>query len=211
MLAPFGEPHHLRAMRAKPCCLGSEIRLFSGPSSSAVQDQPCLVPLSAHIRPACLRPSAPVGSTMPRGLPRPPPGSWEALRIALVGRDAAPPPARAGVQIRVLGLVGQVRGAVLHLGDLRTGSSPGNPVLVRELLALALAVQTRQVLSRWVRNLDHRSPGPSAPASPGIARVWPHDVAQRLAEPPWSRSSTPMRSPFTSRRQPSEPRRSAQP
>ena len=109
---------------------------------------------------------------------------------------------RAGVQIhRVLGLVGQVRGAVLHLGDLGLGVAPGNPVLVRELLALALAVQTRQVLSRGC--LDTALPGPSAPASPGNPRPCPSArccAAPRW--PPWSRpicwstwaASTPSRS-----------------
>ena len=106
-------------------------------------------------------------------------GLGKRCRIALVGRVQLRRHHRAGVQIhRVLGLVGQVRGAVLHLGDLGLGVAPGNPVLVRELLALALAVQTRQVLSRGC--LDTALLGQALQHPPvTLARVPPHDVAQR--------------------------------
>ena len=58
-------------------------------------------------------------------------GLGKRCRIALVGRVQLRRHHRAGVQIhRVLGLVGQVRGAVLHLGDLGLGVAPGNPVLI---------------------------------------------------------------------------------
>ena len=62
--------------RAKPFCLGSEIRLFQGPSSSASRPTVSGSPYRSHILPD-LRPSAP--HPPPRGLPRLPPGSWEAL------------------------------------------------------------------------------------------------------------------------------------
>jgi hypothetical protein len=42
----------------------------------------------------------------------------------------------------MLGLVGQMGRAVLHLGDARIGIALGNPIFVEELLALALALQT---------------------------------------------------------------------
>ena len=86
---------------------------------------------------------------------------------------------RAGAQIhRVLGLVGQMGRAVLHLGDLGLGVALRDPVLVRELLALALAVQARQVLGRGC--LDAALLGQARQHPPvTLARVPPHDVAQR--------------------------------
>ena len=100
-------------------------------------------------------------------------------RVALVGGVQLGRHHRAGVQIhRVLRLVGQMGRAVLHLGDLGLGVAPGNPVLVRELLALALAVQTRQVLGRG--RLDTALLGQALQHPPvTLARVPSHDVAQR--------------------------------
>ena len=78
--------------------------------------------------------------------------------VALIGRVQLGRHHRAGVQIhRVLGLVGQMRRAVLHLGDLGLGVALRNPIRVGKLLALALPLQTRQVLGRGC--LDPAFPG----------------------------------------------------
>jgi hypothetical protein len=53
----------------------------------------------------------------------------------------------AGVEIdRALRFVGQMRRPVLHPGDLRLGVGRALPIGVRQRLALALAVEARQVL-----------------------------------------------------------------
>ena len=99
----------------------------------------------------------------------------------------------AGVEIdRVLGLVSQMRRSVLHLGDLGVGVGRALPVGVRQRLALALAVEARQVLGVGV----------SIPLSCAIrvvcaialAAVAPHDRAQRGVGL-YRRASTPIRSP----------------
>ncbi len=86
---------------------------------------------------------------------------------------------RAGVQIhRVLGLVGQMRRAVLHLGDLGLGVALRNPIRVGKLLALALPLQTRQILGRGC--LDAAFPGQALQHLPVAFAVGaPHDVPQR--------------------------------
>jgi hypothetical protein len=52
----------------------------------------------------------------------------------------------------MFGLVGKMRRAVLHLGDLRFRIGLARPIFVRELLALSLAVKPDQVVDR--RRLD---------------------------------------------------------
>ena len=105
----------------------------------------------------------------------------------------------AGVQIhRVLGLVGQVRGAVLHLGDLGLGVAPGNPVLVREPDSCPCACGPDAPGPQpWVSR--YRSPGPSAPASPGNPRPFPHGAMLRSAAlaSMVEASTSRCRSPFT--------------
>ena len=99
--------------------------------------------------------------------------------VALIGRVQLGRHHRARVQIhRVLGLVGQMGGAVLHLGDLGLGVALGNPILVRELLALALAVQARQVVRRG--RLNAALLGQVFQHLPvALTRVAPHNVPQR--------------------------------
>ena len=68
--------------------------------------------------------------------------------------------------------------AVLHPGDPGLGVAPGNPILVRQLLALALAVQMRQILG--CRRLGAALPGQALQHLPvALTRVAPHDVPQR--------------------------------
>ncbi len=56
-------------------------------------------------------------------------------RVAVVGILHRHADDRAGLQVdRMLGLVGQMRAAVLHLGDLRVGIVRMRPVVVRALL-----------------------------------------------------------------------------
>ena len=85
---------------------------------------------------------------------------------------------RAGLQIDgVLGLVRQVRAAVLHLRDLRVGIVRMRPVVVRALL-LPLPIEPRQVLAR--RRLDARGLRElRQKLLIALARVAPHDAAQR--------------------------------
>ena len=99
--------------------------------------------------------------------------------VALIGRVQLGRHHRAGVQIhRVLGLVGQMRRGVLHLGDLGLGVALRNPIRVGKLLALALPLQTRQVLGRGC--LDPAFPGQALQHLPvAFAVVAPHDVPQR--------------------------------
>jgi hypothetical protein len=53
----------------------------------------------------------------------------------------------AGVEIdRMFGLVGEMRRAVLHLGDLRLSIGLARPILVRELLTFALTVESDQIV-----------------------------------------------------------------
>ena len=71
-----------------------------------------------------------------------------------------------------------MRRAVLHLGDLGLGVALRNPIRVGKLLALALPVQTRQVLGRGC--LDPAFPGQALQHLPvAFAVVAPHDVPQR--------------------------------
>ena len=125
-------------------------------------------------------------------------------RVALVGRVqqlARRPPPR-GVQIhRVLGLVGQMRRAEpsswrswprARVAQAETQSSLESFLPLR----LRSSSETRQVLGRG--RLDAALPGQVLEHLPvAFTRVAPHDVAQRRVRPPWSRSSTPMRSPLT--------------
>ena len=99
--------------------------------------------------------------------------------VALIGRVQFGRHHRARVQIhRVLGLVGQMRRAILHLGDLGLGVALRNPIRVGKLLALALVLQTRQVLGRGC--LDAAFPGQALQHLPvTFAVVAPHDVPQR--------------------------------
>ncbi len=53
---------------------------------------------------------------------------------------------------RVLGLVGQVRGAVLHLGDPGLGVALRVPVLVGKPLTLALAVDADEIFRHRLAN-----------------------------------------------------------
>src|SRR3954463_5246215 len=55
------------------------------------------------------------------------------------------------------GLVGQMRGAVLHPGDARLGIGRRGPVSVRQGLVLAGAVEADQI--RGTRRLDAAFPG----------------------------------------------------
>ena len=85
----------------------------------------------------------------------------------------------AGVEIdRVLRLVSQMRRSVLHLGDPGIRVGRALPVGVRQRLALALAVEARQVLGRRRLNpalLRH----PRQHRAIALAAVAPHDRAQR--------------------------------
>jgi phosphatidylserine/phosphatidylglycerophosphate/cardiolipin synthase-like enzyme len=68
-------------------------------------------------------------------------------RVALVGRMDRRRHHDAGVEIdRMLGLVGEMRRSVLHLGDPGVRVGRTFPVGVRKRLAFALAVETRQIL-----------------------------------------------------------------
>ena len=85
----------------------------------------------------------------------------------------------AGVEIdRVLRFVGQMRRPVLHPGDLRLGVGRALPIRVRQRLALALAVEARQVLgARRVDPALFRHPRQHLAIA--LAVVAPHDRAQR--------------------------------
>ena len=85
---------------------------------------------------------------------------------------------RAGLQIDgVLGFVGQMRPAILHLRDLRIGIGRVRPVFVRRLL-LPLPIQPRQVLAR--RRLDARRLGEARQKLLiALAGVAPHDAPHR--------------------------------
>ena len=78
----------------------------------------------------------------------------------------------------MLRLVGQMRRSVLHLGDPGVRVGRTLPVGVRQPLALALAVEARQVLGRRRLNpalLRH----PRQHRAIALAAVAPHDRAQR--------------------------------
>jgi hypothetical protein len=78
----------------------------------------------------------------------------------------------------VLGLVSQMGRAVLHSGDLRIRIGLARPILVRKLLALALAVEPDQVVNRWRLDatlLRHARQHLAI----GLTIVAPHDGAQR--------------------------------
>ena len=62
-------------------------------------------------------------------------------RVAFVGRVDFGGDDRPGVEINcVLGLVGQMRGSVLHSGDARILVARGLPLLVGEFLSLSVFV-----------------------------------------------------------------------
>ncbi len=84
----------------------------------------------------------------------------------------------AGVEIdRVLGLVGQMRGAVLHPRDLRIRIGRARPILVRKLLALPPAIEPDEVVDRrrfdatLLRHLRQH-------LAIGLAAIAPHDGSQ---------------------------------
>ncbi len=99
--------------------------------------------------------------------------------VALVGGMQFGGDHRPGVEIdRVLRLVGEMGGAVLHLGDPGVRVGLGDPVRVRQLLALACPVDAHQILRR--RRLDpafHGHPLEHLPIA--LAGVPAHDRAQR--------------------------------
>src|SRR4249919_1337298 len=74
-------------------------------------------------------------------------------RIAFVGGVDRRGDNDARVEVDdVLGFVREMRRAVLHSGDLRIGIGLARPVLIRELLALALTIEPNEVVDR--RRLD---------------------------------------------------------
>ena len=103
----------------------------------------------------------------------------ERRRVALVGPMDRRRPDHTRVEIDCMfGLVGEMRRAVLHLGDLCVGIGLARPVLVRQLLALALPIKTNEVVSR--RRLDPALLGhPRQHLAIGLAAVAPHDCPQR--------------------------------
>ena len=100
-------------------------------------------------------------------------------RVALVGFVDRRGDHDARVEIdRVLGLAGQMHRPVLHPRDLRVGIGRARAVGVRQLLALALAIEPRQVFGRRRRDpalLGH--PRQHLPVS--LAAVASHDGPQR--------------------------------
>ena len=79
---------------------------------------------------------------------------------------------------RMFGLVGKMRRAVLHLGDLGVRIGLARPIFVRQLLAFALAVEPDQVVDR--RRLDAALLGhPRQHLAIGLAIVAAHDRPQR--------------------------------
>ena len=86
---------------------------------------------------------------------------------------------RAAVQIhRMLRLVGQVRPPILHLGDLGLGIDRRTPILVREGLVLAPAVQPNEIFRRG--GLDAAFLGHAQKhLAVALAGVTAHDGAQR--------------------------------
>jgi hypothetical protein len=84
---------------------------------------------------------------------------------------------RAGLHVDMLGVVRQMRAAIVHLRDLRIRIVGIRPLLVRRLL-LAFAVQSRQVFSR--RCLDARLLGEARQRRLIVfSRIPPHDAAHR--------------------------------
>ena len=117
---------------------------------------------------------------------------FECRRVALVGLVDRGRHDHTRVEIdRMFGLVGEMRRAVLHLGDLCVGIGLARPVLVRQLLALALAIKTNEVVSR--RRLGPRSPWPSASASRDRSRRC--GAARLSAARRWLSSSNHRRRP----------------
>src|SRR5271166_1590964 len=106
-------------------------------------------------------------------------GRRKRRRVAFVGRMDRRRHHDAGVEIdRVLGLVGQMRRPILHPGDLRLGVGRALPVRVRQRLALALAVEARQILGAGrVDPALFRHPRQHLAIA--LAVVAPHDRAQR--------------------------------
>ena len=100
-------------------------------------------------------------------------------RVAFVGRVDRRRHDDAGVEVdRMLGLVGEMRRPVLHPGDLRIRIGRARPVLVRQLLALAGAIEPDEIVDR--RRCDAallRHPGQHLAI--GLAAVAPHDGSQR--------------------------------
>ena len=99
--------------------------------------------------------------------------------VAPVGRMHLGRDHRAGIEIdRVLGLVGQMRAAVLQLGDPRVRIGRALPLRVGQLLAFAVAIQPDQVLGR--RRLDAALLGhPRQHLAVALAGVAPDDRPQR--------------------------------
>jgi hypothetical protein len=106
-------------------------------------------------------------------------GRRKRRRVAFVGRMDRRRHHDAGVEIdRVLRFVGQMRRPVLHPGDFRLGVGRALPIRVRQRLALALAVEARQVLG--VRRVDPALfRHPRQHLAIALAVVAPHDRAQR--------------------------------
>ena len=103
----------------------------------------------------------------------------ERRRVALVGLVDRRRHDHARVEIdRMFGLVGKMRRAVLHLGDLRVRIGLARPIFVRQLLAFALAVEPDQVVDR--RRLDTALLGhPRQHLAIALAIVAAHDRPQR--------------------------------
>ena len=103
----------------------------------------------------------------------------ERRRVPFVGRMDRRRHDDAGIEVdRVFGLISKMRRAVLHLGDLRIGIGFARPILVRELLALPLAVEPDKVIDRrrrYAALLSH----PRQHLAIGLATVATHDGSQR--------------------------------
>ena len=86
--------------------------------------------------------------------------------VTLVGRMQRCRDDDPGIEIdRVLGLVGQVRATVLHLGDLGFRIGLAGPLRVRQFLALAVAINTDEIVR--TRRLDAACP----PVLPSAAAI----------------------------------------
>ena len=103
----------------------------------------------------------------------------ERCRVALVGLVDRRRHDHARVEIdRMFGRVGEMRRAVLHLGDLRLRIGLARPVFVGELLTFALTVEPDQVVDR--RRPDTAFLGhPSQHLAIAFAIVTAHDRPQR--------------------------------
>ena len=100
-------------------------------------------------------------------------------RVAVVRRVDLGRDDGAGIEIDgVFRLVGQMRGTVLHPGDLRLGIGPAHPIPVGQLLALPCPVQANEIVGRGRLDaalLSH----PLQHLPVGLARVPAHDRPQR--------------------------------